>query len=92
MPVECRRACRVGLELLVDAKSAKRYKLGKQATVVGKAVKTFAAAGKSTVTVKLAAKAKRKLRRAKRITLTLRSTATEAGAKPLTAEQLVAVK
>jgi hypothetical protein len=92
VPVECRRACRVGLELVVDAKSAKRYKLGKKAAVVGKAAKTFAAAGKSTVTVKLAAKARRKLRRAKRITLTLRSTATEAGAKPLIAEQLVAVK
>jgi hypothetical protein len=42
--------------------------------------------------VKLSAPARRKLRKAKRLTLTLRSTATEAGAKPLIADQLVAVK
>jgi hypothetical protein len=44
------------------------------------------------VTVKLSAKARRRLRGARRLTLTLLSTATEAGAAPLVAEQLVAVK
>jgi hypothetical protein len=92
VPLECRRACRVGLELVVDAKAARRYKLGKRAAVVGTASRALAAAGKASVTVKLSARARRKLRKAKRLTLTLRSTAREAGAKPLIAEQLVAVK
>jgi hypothetical protein len=90
VPVECRRACRVSLELRVDAKTDKRYKLTSR--VVGKAAKTFAAAGKAGVKVKLGAVARKRLKRAKRLTLTLRSTATEAGAEPLIADQLVAVK
>ncbi len=92
VPLECRRACRVRLELRIDAKAARRYKLGKRAAVVGTASRSLAEAGKATVTVKLAAKARRKLRKARRLTLTLRSTATEAGARPLIAEQLVAGK
>jgi hypothetical protein len=89
VPLECRRACRVGLELRLDRRTAKRYKLG---AVVGKASRSLAAAGKATVTVKLSAKARKRLRKAKRLTLTLRSTATEAGAQPLVAEQVLAVK
>jgi hypothetical protein len=55
-------------------------------------VRTFKAAGKAKVAVKLSKPARKALRAAKRYTLTLRSTATEGGAAPLVAEQLVAVK
>jgi hypothetical protein len=90
VPVKCRRACKVALELRADAKTAKRYKL--KSRTLGTATRTFRAAGTATVKVKLTAAARKKLRKAKRLTLTLRSTATEAGAKPLIADQLVAVK
>jgi hypothetical protein len=80
----------VRLELRADAGTAKRYKL--KSRVLGKAVKTFAAAGKATLKVKLSKVARKRLRGAKRLTLTLRSTATEAGAEPLIADQVVAVK
>jgi hypothetical protein len=60
--------------------------------VLGTASRSLAAAGKATLTVRLSAAARKRLRRAKRLTLTLRSTAPEAGAKPLVTEQLVAVK
>ena len=95
VPVECRRACGVKLELLLDGKTAKRrhlVKSAKRAVVVGKASRTFKAAGTTKVAVKLSKRARKALRAAKRCTLTLRSTATEGGAAPLTAEQLVAVK
>jgi hypothetical protein len=95
VPLACRRACRVTLEALVDGKTAKRVRLARSAkrpVVVGKAVRSLPAAGKATVTIKLTAKARRALRTARRFALTLRSTATEGGAAPLVAEQLVAVK
>jgi hypothetical protein len=95
VPVECRRACGVKLELLVDGKTARKRHLAtsaKRAVVVGTASRTFKAAGTAKVAVTLSERARKALRAAKRYTLTLRSTAIESGVAPLLAEQRVAVK
>jgi hypothetical protein len=89
---ECKRACTIKLELLLSAKDAKRYKLGKKKPVViATASKALTAPGKASLTLKLTKAARKRLAKAKKLKLTLRSTATEAGAAPLVTATPLAV-
>jgi hypothetical protein len=96
VPVACARACSVSLALQISGKDAKRYRLVKKKTskpvTIGKARKAFAGAGTATVTVKLTKAARKRLARAKKLTVTLRSTATESGAVPLVARKPISVR
>ena len=96
VPVRCARACTVALALQISGKVAKRYRLVKRKTskpvTIGTAKKSLAGAGSATVTVKLSKPARKRLARAKRLTLTLRSTATESGAVPLVARKPIALR
>ena len=96
VPVACARACSVALALQISGKDAKRYRLVKKKTskpvTIGAAKKSFAGAGTATVTVKLTKAARKRLARAKKLTVTLRSTATESGAVPLVARKPISVR
>lgn len=72
----CSEACTVKAQLQIDAKTAKKLKLGRKATAIGKG--KAMGLGKVTVPVKLTKKAKKRLRRARSLKATLVVTATDA--------------
>jgi hypothetical protein len=72
---DCSAACTGTAQVSIDAKTAKKYKLGKKATVVGKAA-FDKPAGTHGLNVKLSAKAKKALKKAKALKLTLSASAT----------------
>ena len=73
----CNEGCRVDAQLQVDAKTAKKLKLGK-ATTIGTASATAAGGGQVPVSVKLNARAKKALKTGKSLKATLVVTATDA--------------
>ena len=68
--VRCSEACRISTRALVDARTARRLKL---TPVVGRGMTGLPSAGGKTVSVKLTSAAKRRLARARLVTLTLRT-------------------
>ncbi len=73
----CNEGCTVKGELHVDAKTAKKLKLGKKAVVIGSGHAVGSAGGKTTVPVKLTAKARKALKRTRSIKVTVLVTATD---------------
>ena len=79
--VRCDEPCSVYLELLVSRKTARRLGIDRRARLpvrIGR-VTTTAGPERRPVTVKLARRAARRLRRARRVTLTLQGSAFDAG-------------
>jgi hypothetical protein len=76
VPVACSESCMASLELRVDKATAKKLKIAKKAVVVGKASGPVGVGG--TLTIKLTSKAKKGLKRAKTVKLTLQGTAVDA--------------
>jgi len=78
--VGCDEPCRITARLLIDKKTAARIGLKRRprsAVEIGKASKVLPAAGKAGLRARISAKTKRKLRRVRRATLTLRLKATD---------------
>ena len=73
----CSEACSTRFELVAASRIAKRYGLGRRSVVVGSATARLDAAGKGTARVKLSAAARKRLKRARSVPLTLRATATD---------------
>jgi hypothetical protein len=73
----CSEACTVQARLEIDAKTAKKLKLGKKVVVIGTGGAMAPGAGSITVPVKLTAKAKKALKRAKSLKVTLVVIATD---------------
>jgi hypothetical protein len=73
--LSCSAACKGTVQVSIDAKTAKKYKLGKKAMVVGK-LSFDKAAGKHALAIKLSSKAKKRLAKAKALKLSLTATAT----------------
>jgi hypothetical protein len=73
---ECSEACMVEAKLQIDAKTAKKLKLGKKAVVIGQG-SSMSPGGRLTVPVKLTSKAKKALKRAKSLKASLVLTATD---------------
>lgn len=73
--IACSSACKGTAQISVDAKTAKKFKLGKKATVIGK-VAFNKPAGTHALVLKLSAKAKKALKKAKSLKLTLSASAT----------------
>ena len=69
--VSCATACGISADLLVDKRTARRLGLGK-ARRIGGGRRELAAAGTATVPLKATAKVKRRLKRLRSATLTLR--------------------
>ena len=64
----CSEPCTLKLQLVVDKRTAKKLKLGKKPTVVGKLTRSVS--GSAKLKVKLTGKAKKRLKRAKSVKLT----------------------
>jgi hypothetical protein len=89
--VSCSEPCKFGLALTVDSKTAKKLHLSRVATV-GRASGTLTTAGKKKVVVKLTKKAKKALRKAKKVVLSVKMTATDAAGNRATKTKKVTVK
>ena len=64
-------SCTLKLQLVVDKKTAKKLKLGKQATVIGTLTRTVG--GSVKLKIKLTAKARKALKKARSVKLTVRA-------------------
>jgi hypothetical protein len=89
--VSCSEACKFVLSLVVDSKTAKKLHLSRVATV-GRASGTLTTAGKKKVVVKLTKKAKKKVAKAKKIVITVKTTATDAAGNRGTKSKKVTIK
>ena len=82
LTVKCDEACTTKVDVLIDAKSAKKLKLKRN--VAGGTAK-LTAAGSKTVTVKLSGAAKKKLKKLKSLTLTVQATAVDSAGNQVAA-------
>jgi hypothetical protein len=82
---------RVAISLGVDKRTAKKLKLGKRATVVGKVTKSVEA-GTTTLTVKFTGKARKKLKRLRKLTLTVKVVSTDAAGNAAPLSKRLSVK
>ena len=74
----CSEGCSVLAQLQIPAKTAKKLKLGKKTTVIGKGSASSPQGGQLTVPVKLVSKAKARLKRTRKLSATLVLVATDA--------------
>ena len=87
--VRCSEACRISTSALVDARTARRLKL---TSLVGRGMTGLPSAGGKTVAVKLTSAAKRRLARARLVTLTLRTRGTDRAGNARTVTRTVKLK
>jgi Ca2+-binding RTX toxin-like protein len=86
--VTCPAACTFTVKLTIAAKVARKAKLGRKALIIGTAKGTLPKAGDKTVTVKLSAKARKKLKKLRTVAATLTVAVKDAGS-PTTLKQAV---
>jgi hypothetical protein len=89
--VSCSEACKFVLSLVVDAKTAKKLHLSRVVTV-GRANGTLTTAGKKKVVVKLTKKAKKKIAKAKKVVITVKTTATDTAGNRASKSKRVTIK
>jgi hypothetical protein len=73
----CSESCTAKAQIQIDAKTAKKLKLGKKAVVIGTGTGVGSQGGKVVVAVRLTAKAKKALKRARSLKATVVLTATD---------------
>ena len=86
----CSEPCTVKLQLVVDKRTAKKLKQGKKPTVIGTLTRSLA--GSARLKVKLTGKAKKALKRAKSVKLSVRAVATDAAGNAATLAKTVTLK
>ncbi len=90
--VACPAACSFSVSVVLSAKTARKYGLGKKVVTIGTARGTLLSAGRKTVKVHLSAKARRKLRRVKKLAATLKVSVKDASGKTTTQTKAVTLK
>ena len=90
MAVSCSEPCTLQLQLVVDKQTARKVKLGKKPTVIGTLTRSLA--GSAKLKVKLTGKAKKRLKRAKSVKLSIRAIATDAAGNAATRTATVKLK
>jgi Ca2+-binding RTX toxin-like protein len=90
--VTCPAACTFTVAITISAKTARKFGLGRKALKIGSARGALLAAGSTKAKVKLSAKARRRLRHAKKVPATLKVTAKDAGGKVTVATRSISLK
>jgi hypothetical protein len=90
LTASCSEPCTLKLQLVVDKKTANKLKLGKKPTVIGKLTRSVS--GTAKLKVKLTGKAKKRLKRAKSVKLTVEAIATDAAGNATTKTAKVTLK
>jgi hypothetical protein len=80
--VYCSEACVAEARIEVDAKTAKKLKLGKKAVAIGSGKSTLPGVGSGKVTVKLTAKAKKALKRTRSLKVKVVTSARDLAGNP----------
>lgn len=88
----CNERCTVEIVVTIDAKTAKRAKLGKKTTVVARGKGTINAGRTTTVTVKFTAKAKKALRKLSKVKLKIKVTVTDAAGNKRSSTRTVTLR
>jgi Ca2+-binding RTX toxin-like protein len=89
LAVTCPAACQFSVELLVNARTAKRYKVARR---IGSVRGSLLVAGRKAAKLRLSAKARKRMRRARSVPATLRLKATDAAGKTTTVSRKVTLK
>jgi hypothetical protein len=90
--VSCAGPCQVTGSLVLPAATARHYKLGHKKTVVGKVKLSLAKGGSGKLVVRLSALARKRLRHARSLKLTLQLVVADAAGQHHTLSRTVAVK
>jgi phosphodiesterase/alkaline phosphatase D-like protein len=90
--VSCAGPCQVRGSLVLPAATARHYKLGHKKTVVGKVKLSLAKGGSGKLVVRLSALARKRLRHARSLKLTLQLVVADAAGQHHTLSRTVAVK
>jgi hypothetical protein len=90
LAVTCPASCRFSVSLTVSARTARRHRLA--STRLGTASGTLLQAGRKATRLRLSAKARRRLRRARSVSGTLRLKATDAAGKATTVSKPVTLR
>lgn len=93
VPVSCSEACNVDLSLTLPARTAKRLRMSAARTVViARGKRSSAAAGQVKVVLRPTARAKKRLRKLRRLKATLKLVATDAAGNKTTAARAIALR
>ena len=93
VPVSCASACTIDLSLLISRTTAKKLHISAAKTVlIARGKKSLAAAGTAKVLVKLTPKAKKRLRKTRKLKATLRAIVTGAGGANGTAARAITLR
>lgn len=93
LSVSCPGPCTISAKLVISAKLARRYGLGRKIATIGVlGRRSLLAAGTDKRTLKLSKKARTKLRRARTVTATLQVTVRDAAGKTRTLRKTVKLK
>lgn len=90
--ITCPAACRFSATVVAGRKVARRYKLGRGKVTIASARGRLAQAGSRVVTLRLTTKARRRLARVRKATVTLRTRATYSTGKPTTNSRLIVLR
>jgi Ca2+-binding RTX toxin-like protein len=85
LELSCPGRCKARATASVDARAARRLRLGRRATKVASGTTALASAGNGALVLKLTAKAKWRLKRARRVKLTLAVAITDGGGRTTSA-------
>ncbi|HEX8205953.1 MAG TPA: hypothetical protein VF587_07850 [Solirubrobacteraceae bacterium] len=90
----CEGGCPLAIQLLVDRRTARRARIAAapRLVVVGKRTVVFRDDVRTRVTVKLTSRARKRLKRLKRLSLVVKATLTDAGGKAAVAERRLTLK
>ena len=92
VPFSCAGACTVTVKGTIDKKTARQLRLGKRALVVASGKGSLPAAGQGAVRVKFTAKARKRMKKAKQVKLTLAVAAVGADRKSHATKRTVTLK
>lgn len=90
--VTCSAACTYKLTVVLSAKTAKRFGLGRRSVTIGTVRGALLAAGKKNTKLTLSAKARRRLKRAKTVPAKLRLAVTDAAGKALVKSKSITLR
>ena len=90
--VSCDEPCTIDISAFIDSALAKRLGLISRQVAIGRGAKSLPRGGKATVNVKLSKKARKRLRRAKKVTVTLKAVVKDASGNKRTTTKKIVLK
>ena len=90
--VTCPAACSYTVEVVLSAKLAKRYRLGRKTVTIARSRGSLLLAGSKKITLKLSSKARARLKRASKVAATVKITVKDAAGKTQRASKAISLR